>query len=148
MIFETRFSWMLGSVDELNNPERLLTLSPHDIRSMMPEDPTAPVLRLKRDLRIARAMYQAGSYLHAGGSKFADLQLLGEFFNMTRDSRLFADSASNVGDAFVPLYESKYFHQFDHRYADWIGGEVCEVDGSRKADPKFDIRPKSLYPSD
>lgn len=41
-------------------------------------------------------------------------------------------------ECYVPLYEAKMVHQFDHRWATYDGGEVRDATVSEKLDPGFE----------
>jgi hypothetical protein len=44
---------------------------------------------------------------------------------------------------YLPLYEAKCIHQFDHRYASQNGPDFCEVASDRKQDPDCRMVPRS-----
>src|SRR5207249_972217 len=49
-------------------------------------------------------------------------------FNMSNDSGLFVDKSrieSNPSTSYLPLYESKFIHQFNHRFATF-GGDAAD----------------------
>jgi hypothetical protein len=46
-------------------------------------------------------------------------------------------------DRYVPLYEAKMIHQFDHRWATYDDGDSRDVTDAEKADPEFE--PTSRY---
>ena len=46
-------------------------------------------------------------------------------------------------DRYLPLYEAKMLHQFDHRWATYINGETSrDVTVGEKADPHFRVQPR------
>jgi hypothetical protein len=49
-------------------------------------------------------------------------------------------------DCYVPLYEAKMIHQFDHRWATYDNGESRDVTEAEKADPAFDPTPRYWVP--
>ena len=79
-------------------------------------------------------------------------------FHMSNDSDLFrtrteleADGWELQGNHFVrgddrylPLYEAKMIHHFDHRWATYDGDEVRAVSVAEKQDPAFSVLPRVL----
>jgi len=72
--------------------------------------------------------------------RFAGIDFLGELFNMTRDSGLFLKEPS---DDALPLYEAKFIHQFDHRFAASVMGDVQELSLNDKSSPERQLAPKN-----
>jgi hypothetical protein len=58
-----------------------------------------------------------------------------------RDDRSLALDGGAIGhnaDRFVPLYEAKMIHQFDHHWATYDGGDIRDVTAAEKADHGFE----------
>jgi hypothetical protein len=49
-------------------------------------------------------------------------------------------------ERYVPLYEAKMIHQFDHRWATYDGTQSRDVTLTEKADPAFEPRPRYWVP--
>ncbi len=176
-----RFAFFLHRADQLRHPERTFTLSREDFALINPNTRTCPVFRSRRDAELTRAIYRRVPVLLRerpeeqnpwGVSFFA-------MFHMANDSHLFrtrtqleAAGFRLVGNTFVrgeerylPLYEAKLAHQFDHRWASYGGpgrwGSAPESSGSpwlatrprtwddiahlteqAKADPEFVVLPR------
>ncbi|NPV03466.1 MAG: N-6 DNA methylase [Syntrophaceae bacterium] len=130
------FAFFLHAVEDLEDPERRFSLSPEDIELLNPNTRTCPIFRSRRDAELTKAIYRRVPVLireardgrpeeNPWGIKFKQ-----GLFNMTSDSHLFrtreqleADGwvlEGNVfrkdGEEYLPLYEPKLFHQFNHRY--------------------------------
>jgi hypothetical protein len=58
----------------------------------------------------------------------------------------FAAGAVRAPDRYVPLYEAKMIHQFDHRWATYDGTESRDVSIAEKVDPAFTITPRYWVP--
>ena len=160
------FSFFAHSVEELRGPERRFTLSPEDIELLNPNTRTCPTFRFRRDTELAKAIYRRVPVLirkgEAGRSQTNPwgVQFRQGLFNMTTDSHLFhireqleADGgrlAGNVfhrdGTEYLPLYEAKMIHHFDHRWASYrteAGNDVAvDVTREDKQDPGFAVLPR------
>ncbi len=133
------FGFFLHSMEDLQNRERRFGLSAEDFALFNPNTRTCPIFRTRKDMEIARKMY-----LHAGvlwkEAKGDEPEInpwsvtLKSMFHMANDSNLFYTYAELVnqggqleGNSFIlgeerylPLYESKLFHQYDHRFATFV----------------------------
>ncbi|MCA9852230.1 MAG: N-6 DNA methylase [Dehalococcoidia bacterium] len=141
------FAFFCTSVHHLREADRHFTLSTEDFELFNPNTRTCPVFRSKRDAEIARKMYQRAGVLwkderdgqpeeNPWGVKFSAM------FHMSNDSGLFRTREELEGQGYVlegnvfvhadgrrylPLYEAKLFHQYDHRFATFKGVEAQEV---------------------
>ncbi len=124
--------YLNGRVD-LDDGDRVFSLTAEDFGRINPNTGTAPTLRSGRDARIVRAIYRRHPVLVAGAG--TDAQRLYDvryvrMFDMTNDSGLFetseqleAESAYRTapnryrrGDAeWAPLYQGRMIHHYDHR---------------------------------
>jgi hypothetical protein len=129
------------NVAHFAEPERHFTLSPEDFALINPNTRTLPIFRSKRDADLTRRLYRAAPVLvderlsapiSPWGARFTTL------FHMSNDSHLFRTRAELLAQGYtpgedgvfrqaaredyVPLYEAKLFHQFDHRFATFEGG--------------------------
>ena len=153
------------AVEELGDLERRFTLSPDDIALLNPNTRTCPTFRSRRDAVLAKAIYRRVPVLICGardgqpednpwGIRFSTM------FHMSNDSHLFhtrdqleADGwelSGNVfrkdGREYLPLYEAKMIHHFDHRWASYRreDGRDVAVDVARedKQNPGFSVLPR------
>ena len=137
------FGWLLHEIAELQTPQRLIRLTNEDIALFNPSSGTCPVFQSERDLRINRQIYAHGEHISIdAGRRFGKIDFLGELFNMTRDSRFF-ESQPDPEIEYVPLYEAKCIHQFDHRYASQMGDDFRDVSVAEKANILFRMSPRS-----
>ena len=155
--------------EDLLDPERHFTLTPADFALINPNTRTLPIFRSRRDADLTRKMYRVAPVLmdESGpelvspwGIKFATL------FHMSNDSDLFRTQAqleeqsytldddgvfrSGGEDDYVPLYEAKLFHHFDHRYATRDGAtsddKGIETTESQHQNPMFVVMPRYWVP--
>lgn len=138
---KTTFGWLLGGLDELETPGRLVVLGPEDLHLFNPSSQTAPTFTSERDLEINRQIYSSARIIFVTeDDRYGTVDFQGELYNMTRDSKYFSGSKSEEVEA--PLYEAKFIHLFDHRFATSNGGSVRDVEAEEKSDPSFAITPR------
>ena len=160
---EAEFAFFLHQTEQLKEKERRFSLSNEDFSMFNPNTRTCPIFRTRRDMEIARKMYRrAGVLWREAKPEQAESNPWGisfmQMFNMTSDSGLFrthaellADGWELAGNIFVrgderylPLYEAKLFHQYDHRFATFEGvserdiknGNARSMLAKEKANPK------------
>ena len=133
----TDFAFFLTNAAQLHESDRHFKLSSEDIALLNPNTRTCPIFRGKRDAEITKAIYRRVPVLideskgEAGnpwGISFLRM------FDMANDSNLFrtreqleADGwklAGNIferdGARYLPLYEGKMMHFYNHRAADVV----------------------------
>jgi N-6 DNA Methylase len=137
---ETKFSFFLTHPRQLEDKQRVFTLTPQDIALINPNTLTSPVFRTRADAELTRKIYQRVPVLenertgvNPWGISFMTM------FHMSNDSGLFRDSESSNS---LPLYEAKMLHQFDHRWATYEGLDVRDASLTEKQDPDFRVTPR------
>ena len=162
---QAEYVFFAHAVEELRDPERRFTLSPEDIALLNPNTRTCPTFRSRSDAELAKAIYRRVPVLvregrggqpedNPWGIRFSTM------FHMSNDSHLFRtreqlegdgwELAGNVfrkdGMEYLPLYEAKMIHHFDHRWASYRreDGRDVAVDVARedKQDPGFAVLPR------
>jgi hypothetical protein len=162
------FGFKLTDISDLADPERRFTLSPEDLRLVNPNTRTAPVFRTRRDAELTKHIYRRVPVLVEEGKGEAGNPWGVEFlrmFDMANDSHLFrtreeleAQGFRLQGNVFVcgterylPLYEAKMVHQFDHRFGDYAlaklkpGKEVRQIPQAplkQLSDPSYGPLPR------
>jgi len=134
----TNFLFQAKKIEDLNDPDRIFTLSQDDIYRLNPNTLTCPIFQSRRDAEIAKEIYNRVPVLvreergnlpeiNPWGIRFTTM------FHMANDSHLFKtyQSLSSEGfqlrgneftredTRFLPLYESKMMHLFNHRNGDF-----------------------------
>src|SRR5690606_30747563 len=159
---EAEFVFFALDVGDLADPERRFTLKPEDFALLNPNTGTCPVFRTRRDAEITEGIYRRVPVLVKDGDPNGNPwgfkgQLM---FNMSADSHLFrtreeleAEGWTLQGNHFVrgeerylPLYEGKMAHHFDHRWATFDGEDFREVSPVEKRDPAFTVMPRYWVP--
>ncbi len=162
---EPVFSFFAHQVRDLGDPQRRFTLSPDDIALINPNTKTAPVFRSRVDAELTAMIYRRVPVLvreddpdgNPWGIHF------GTMFHMTNDSGLFltAEELEALGaqldgnvwrrgaQTWLPLYEAKMAHQFNHRWGDFAMGrdgtsdrQLPDISDATLADPEYMVQPR------
>lgn len=165
----TTFAFSLDTVQEISDKERRFNLTPAEIAAINPNTRTAPVFRSKADAELTKQIYARVPVLiddskdkdgNPWGISFARL------FDMSNDSGLFRTApqlagagfvrdgrdwvSPNPGDRYVPLYEAKMIHHYNHRWATYEGGaaedKARDTTDAERADPTFEAEPRYWVP--
>ena len=173
---KARFAAFLLNTQALEEKERQIELEPGDFELMNPNTLTAPLFRARADLDLTRKLYRAAPVLIREQADKTDgdgnpwgitFQTL---FHMSNDSGHFrtAEQLSDQGlcrdglnwrhedgRVYVPLYEAKMIHHFDHRFGSYAGlnsrpadGTLPETPDSAKASPDYEADPWYWVPED
>lgn len=138
---QSDLAFYLTDVADISDTERHFVLTRDDLRLLNPTTGTAPAFRSQKEAELAKRIYRnaSASAIHEVRPEWPGVPKTP--FNMANDSPLFVDwtiahSATDV--AYLPLYESKFIHQFNHRFATFSddgGGDVVELSLAELADP-------------
>ncbi|MBO6884209.1 MAG: N-6 DNA methylase [Marivita sp.] len=147
-----RFSFSLDATAEISDARRNFSLSQNEIASINPNTRTAPVFRSRADAEMTAKIYSNAAVLieesmgkdgNPWGASFIAM------FHMSNDSELFRTKSQLEDEGFsltgvnwirrdeffVPLYEAKMVHQFDHRFGD---ARTLEERPSNSPWPRFE----------
>ena len=171
---QVQCGFFLHSMEDMRDPARMCTLSVEDFRLFNPNTMTCPIFRRCRDAELTRKIYQnspvlINKALGDAGNPWGISFL--RMFDMTNDSRFFHTAAEledngywlgegNIykkgAERYVPLYESKMVHQYDHRYASGVAGEerlsntqaslLTTID--QKKNPNYSSSPRFWVPEE
>ncbi len=146
------FAFMLHSVDDLKVVGRMMRLTDSDFALLNPNTKTSPILRSEKDLQLVSGIYRRIPILkkEVGETGSDDW---GISYKRVYDMAGDADCFSNApGVGLTPLYESKMFQIYDHRFSQFqesLNGEAVNDDDSAssvtyetKQDPAYDVRPR------
>ena len=87
---EAEFAFFLHQTEQLKEIERRFALSAEDLELFNPNTRTCPIFRTRRDMEIARKLYQrAGIFVHEGGGSNPWGVRFQSMFHMSNDSHLF-----------------------------------------------------------
>ena len=165
-----RLAFFLRQMSDLDQPERFFSLSAEDIARLNPNTKTLATFRSRADAELTAKIYAGvpvlideakGTHGNPWGIRFARM------FDMSTDSGLFRTAAQLAaagamrdgaewraagGDRWLPLYEAKMVHHFDHRWATYDDGSTGDDDSrlvtaEEKADSGFEVRPRYWVPA-
>ena len=138
----------LTNVNQLSESERHFSLTFEELSALNPNTHTAPTFRNQREARIVGNIYDRvrAWCLHVLEKDWPGVPKTP--FNMSNDSGMFRTKkdlhardarfsnfriASLGDDRFLPFYESKLVHQFNHRYATF---EECDEQSVADGQPQ------------
>jgi hypothetical protein len=168
-----RCGFFLHNAQEIKDEERISLLKPEDFRLFNPNTLTCPIFRRRRDADLTRKIYrhspvlidkQRGDQGNPWGISFQRM------FDMTNDSHLFRTARELEADGcwlgtgntytksdsqYLPLYEAKMVHQYDHRYAAGVAGEDRLINTqasqvstlAQESDPAYSPLPRFWVPA-
>ncbi len=173
---KARFAAFLLNTQNLEKKDRQIELEPGDFELMNPNTLTAPLFRARADLDLTRKLYRAAPVLirerpgHPDGDENPWGITFQRLFDMSNDSGHFrtADQLSEQGllrdgpnwrykdgRVYVPLYEAKMIHHFDHRLGSYArlnnrpaDASLPETPDSVKANPDYETDPWHWVPED
>jgi hypothetical protein len=160
------FVFFAHKVEDLTDERRRFTLTRDEIALVNPNTKTCPIFRTKVDAELTKYIYRRVPVLvkeatdttpeeNPWGVEFSTM------FHMSNDSGLFRTREQlekdgwrlrgNVfergAEKYLPLYEAKMVHHYDHRWATYEGTETCDVTEAEKADPARVVIPRYWVPS-
>jgi hypothetical protein len=123
------FSFFMTDTKQLAERERHFSLTATDFESINPNTKTCQIFRSGMDAEITRKIYSRAPVLIRDVTDDKPeynpwgITLRQGLFNMTSSSHLFkTDGEIRDGVSYLPLYEAKMIHQFDHRWASYAPG--------------------------
>lgn len=157
------FAFFLHNLNELEDSRRHFTMTPEDFDLINPNTHTCPVFRSEEDAKLAKKIYKkAGVFVNENDEENGNLWKIkfSTMFHMSNDSGLFvgaellkrvqgdghAELVSASGSRYLPLYEAKLMHQFDHRWNTFVNGEPKDVTVEQKEDINFTVTPQYYVP--
>jgi hypothetical protein len=163
-IKESSFAFFLTNPNQLEDDRRRFSLSPTQIAALNPNTKTAPVFRSRFDAELTSLIYTRVPVLidenKPRDSNPWSVEFRQGLFNMTSDSGLFRTAEQLDQDGWkrdgsdwvsgnsrmVPLYEAKLFHQYDHRWATYVGEESRDIRLDEKILPEKETEPRYWVP--
>lgn len=157
------FAFFLHNLNELEDSRRHFTMTPEDFDLINPNTHTCPVFRSGEDAKLAKKIYKkAGVFVNENDEENGNPWGVSfqRMFDMSNDSGLFvgaellkrvqgdghAELVSASGSRYLPLYEAKLMHQFDHRWNTFVNGSPVDVSPEQKSEPDFSVTPQYYVP--
>ena len=168
-----KFAFFLHDVAMFKEKERRFTLSPEQIESINPNTKTAPIFRSRADAELTAKLYSKVPILlekcpeHPERDKNPWAISFQRMFDMSIDSGFFkgegdliwdkfspdgADWEHSDGRRYVPLYEAKMIHHYDHRWATYDSEDadraVRDATLEEKQNPNIEPTPRYWVPEE
>jgi len=155
---KSSFGFFLHDINDLNDKERIFSLSSKDFLNINPNTKTTPIFRTRKDAELTAEIYSRIPILineslnqNPWGVSFKT------FFHMSNDSHLFKTENELIkegyllkGNRFIkgnsiklPLYESKFIWHYDHRFGTYDGVESRT--STQTPTPSEELYQKSNY---
>lgn len=162
-----RFAFFLTRAEQLKDERRVFELTAEDFALLNPNTRTCPIFRTRQDAELTRYIYKRVPVLvnEVTGENPWGITFKQGLFNMSSDSHLFRTRReleeagfTLFGNRFVkgegkdrevwlPLYEAKMIHQFDHRFGTYEGidertnAQIPTPDVQQHADCNYVVMP-------
>lgn len=146
---EAEFAFFLTQTSQLSDDRRRFVLSSDDFVRINPNTLTCPLFRSRMDAELTRKVYRRVPVLIREAQRNREEQnpwgisFRQGLFNMTSDSHLFI---AEEDDDYLPLYEAKMIHQFDHRWSKYRIADGHHVDDDvslvEKQNFRFSVTPR------
>lgn len=143
-----QLAFFIRKFDQLREEHRFFRLTPRDFELLSPNTGNCPTFRTQADAELTKAIYRRVPPLWRESTVDGNpwnLSFSQGLFNMASDSRHFrtADQLEAEGyrldgnifigshDNYLPLYEAKMLHQFDHRFSTYEGAKQGDINSGR-----------------
>jgi hypothetical protein len=136
---EAEFVFFATDVADLKDPGRRFTLSAADLALVNPVTRTCPSFRSQRDARLTADIYRDLPTLPNSGWEAAARFPLDV-------GRASSDFSRDLAGDVAPLYEGKYFHQFEHRWATRDGTTDRAMTDAERGDASHFVCPRYAFP--
>ena len=151
---EATFVFFALNTNELNDPDKRFTLSSEDIALLNPNTRTCPIFRSGRDAELTKAIYRRVPVLikeardgqpeeNPWGISFKLMFMMNTASHLFRTHeqleeehwKLQGNIFRKAGEEYLPLYEGKMIHHFNHRWATYDGLETRDFTLEEKQHP-------------
>jgi hypothetical protein len=146
-ISASEFIFYARQTAHLEDQARRFTLAAEDISLINPNTLTCPVFRTSRDAELAKAIYRKIPVLISESPEEKNPWglIIRRVFDMNKPETLELclankDKGDNLG--FVPMLEAKLVHQYDHRFASYVGEEAEPISNELKKDASEATTPR------
>ena len=157
------FAFWNTNAHQLQNEDQHIGLTNEDLLLLNPNTRTCPIFRSRRDALITKDIYRRVPVLIDENRKDGNLWSVTflRMFDMSNDSVLFRtrdelesdgwNLESNVfhshGMRYLPLYEAKMLHQYDHRWATYAeNGDSRELSVEARTNSEVVALPRYWVP--
>lgn len=156
------FVFFALETNDLSEPNKRFTLTAEEIELLNPNTGNCPIFRTQADAELTKAIYRRVPVLWREAKDGRPEEnpwklLFNRMFDMANDSHQFrtAEQLKEAGcllegnvfvgddERYLPLYEAKMVHQFDHRWATYDDFTTSrDVTLEEKQNPNFVVQPR------
>ena len=165
----SRIAFYIRKFPQLADENRFFSMEKNDFWLLNPNTGNCPIFRTKADAELTKAIYRRVPVLWKEATETEPevnpwrLSFC-RLFDMANDSHLFKTKDDLIGTGhhltgntfrngdkcYLPLYEAKMLHQFDHRFSTYEGatesqlnvGILPQPSAAQKQDPAFVVQPR------
>ncbi len=169
LVNASRIAFYIRKFSQLSDDFRFFTLNTDDFALLNPNTGNCPIFRSQADAELTKAIYRRVPILwREATEEVAESNpwrlSFNRLFDMSNDSHHFR-TANELGadgyrlegnvfispyDRYLPLYEAKMVHQFDHRFSTYEGatekqlnvGILPQATSEQKRNPAFVVQPR------
>jgi hypothetical protein len=158
---EARIGFFVRRFEQLREAHRFFRLSPRDFALLNPNTGNCPIFRTQADAELSKAIYRRVPVLLREGADDGNPWNLsfGTLFHMANDSHHFRTRDQLVAEAYrlegnvfigphdryLPLYEAKMLHQFDHRFSTYEGATQAQLNVGVLPRPSLEQKNNPAY---
>jgi hypothetical protein len=140
------FVFFSTRAEQIKEEIRRFTLSPGDFRLINPNTLTCPVFRTKTDAELTKKIYEHVPVLINEKTHENPWGIIfRRIFDMNKIEVL-EICQQRFEDGFVPMYEAKMFHQFDHHWASYQDMKIHDLMVSEKVESTLTVKPRYWIP--
>ena len=157
------FVFFAGPVSDLRDPQRHFSLAATDLALLTPNTGTCPTFRTGNDAALARKIYEKVPGLVSEGRHLNPWRVTyrqglfhssndAKFFNgntydalVGQGGRLIGNTFHVGADRYLPLYEGKLLHQYDHRFSTYEGATTAQLNSGVLPQPNPEQKARLDY---
>lgn len=143
-----RYAFFLDTIEDLQAPARVFHMTPDELSCVNPYTRQPPTCRSRADFELLLHISRQEEPLGESHPAWVGLTSAGSSDSWMEASEY---EPAKHGE-YVPCYESKLMHQFDHRFASFSGAfgprqsAAPDPAGSLRGDPEFRVQTRFLVP--
>ena len=160
-----RLTFFCRNFSDVGDQRRSFSVPSHDLKLLSPNTRSCPIFRTAMDAKLTTKIYRSVPILADESRHDNPWRVeLRRMFHMADDSDKFCTATelaekgakrkgwgmSRDGEVWLPLYEAKLIHQFDHRFATFEGATQANLNAGilphpssvQKGDPQYHIAPR------
>lgn len=141
--YKAKFLFYLHSIEEIINSSSSVFLNFEELNLFNPNNNLLPAFKSQFEVDLNRKIYKYGVL-----KDDKDINAKSHIHRMINISTESGVLINDDSEGYLPLYEAKLFHQYDHRFSTFITDSDNSVYSTsiQKTDTNFCVKPKSFAP--